>query len=94
MPRVPGMRDNPLPPLPPGAQPVVQQDAVVVQEIVLYNCAVRSSDIPDGGKILRFICPNGITISVPLSEKGIEVTIQALKGTDLTVAKSSVVIPG
>lgn len=94
MPRVPGMRETPiLPPLPPGAA-AVPQEPVVVQEIVLYNCAVRSSDIPDGGKILRFICPNGITISVPLSEKGIEVTIQALKGTDLTVAQSTVVIPG
>lgn len=59
----------------------------VVQEVVLHQCSVKTADIPTGGKILRFVCPNGFTVTIPLNEQGVELVIQRLKGIDIAIAR-------
>lgn len=66
------------------------QAAPVSRELVIHKCAIQVAPHPNGaGKILRFICPDGLAIGIPLDEATIESVIQGLKGTGLQIAKGA-----
>lgn len=77
------------------AGPQQQVPMRITREMVIHMAAIQVVDHPDGGgrKILRFVCPDGLAIGVPLDTQGIEAVVQGLRGTGLTVHRSGT-IPG
>lgn len=71
--------------------PHVATEPPVIQEIVLHSCAVKVAEMPDGGKIARFVAPNGIAVTIPLDKNGVELVIARLRGEK---ESSLVVAPG
>ena len=86
---IPGM-----PNMPGGARVAVPQAATeppVIVEIVLHSCAVKVAEMPDGGRIMRLIAPNGIAVTVPMDQDGVKTVIGRLSGEP---ESSLMVVPG
>lgn len=54
-------------------------------EIILHQAQIRVTDLPNGGKTLQFITPQGIVITANLDAQGAK-NISAALGTGLIVA--------
>ena len=68
----------------------VQTQIPISREMVIHKCAIQVMPHPNGsGKILRFVCPDGLAIGIPMDETAIEAVVQGLKGTGLQVAKGA-----
>ena len=54
-------------------------------EIILSNAQIQVLDAPNGGKVLRFLTPAGIVVTVPMDERAAKAIAAALS-TGLIVA--------
>ena len=61
-------------------------------EIILHQAQIRIADLPNGGKIIQFITPQGIVITAHLDEQGAK-TVAAGLGSGLIVANGPLVTP-
>jgi hypothetical protein len=63
------------------------QQLPLFADIMIHAANIQVGDSPDGKKLLRFLMPNGLAVTILLDNTGVEALITQLKGTNITVAR-------
>lgn len=61
-------------------------------EIILHQAQIRIGDLPNGGKVIQFITPQGIVVTAHLDEQAAK-TVAAGLGSGLIVANGPLKTP-